>query len=73
MSEDRAMKTIDGSNLPIPLRWHGLEPKEASPTGWAGLSGFQRRETEAFSNKKNDSPSLEFWRTKEKEINHTKM
>ena len=47
--EGRAMKAIDGRHFPIPLRWRGLEPTKASPTGWAGLTGFQRRKTGAFS------------------------
>ena len=47
--EDRAMKAIDGCHLSIPLRWRGLEPKEASPTGWAGFTGFPEEKTGAFS------------------------
>ena len=51
MKEGRAMEAIDGSHLPIPLRWRGLEPRRASPTGWAGFTGFLEEKTGGFSNK----------------------
>ena len=41
--EVRWMDAIDGGRGHLPLRWHGLEPTRASPSGWAVFTGIQRR------------------------------
>ena len=73
MSVERWMGAIDGWRHNLPLRWHGLEPTRASPSGWAGFNGIQRSKNRKLFHFKIEQPLFEFLRAKDKEIIHNKM